>query len=362
MRAWRGSGAARQQVFTPAPPALPQALPPAEQWSELVGNTYKCDGMYLKEPPKPSTGAQGGCVANARWAVRLPTAGLTYLPVPTGAPSPTSSVCATGCVEMPGYRFYRGKTINCARYPGKFCVLGSAPPPLADQIAACNADQFCVALSTDGQLKVRRWLFWSGMGSMRCTKICSIALGQPGTRASPSPQPDPLPTSLFLQALLPPVSSWDDFPNAAPCDGLFLKIPRAGLGPYCGTAQNNTAFNGGDMQCAEQEDGKCRFPVSSVAGCCDKCHTTAGCAAFTLMWDDSLHTTGICMLKQAGANYTVAPAPDQVSAVMTPAAGALPTGAGTARVLATAGLAAAQTCLQCMAQAVPACRRTPHAQ
>lgn len=138
--------------------------------------------------------------------------------------------------------------------------------------------------------------------------------GRGGETAPPKPRH-------AAQGYLPAISAWDAFPGAQPCDGLYVKIPRAGVPSYCGVPLPATLFTGADLTCGSLPGGMCRYAVTSVAACCEKCHTTPFCGSFTLKWDDAAHTTGTCMLKQA-TGYTVSSALNHVSSVMTPAAGA----------------------------------------
>ena len=155
----------------------------------------------------------------------------------------------------------------------------------------------------------------------RSPQQCSTAL-PPVQPPRLGPPPASLP-GLPLQGFLPAVTSWDAFPNAATCDGLYFKIPRAGVPSYCGSPRASTNFTGGDLPCPGLPGGLCRYVgLPSVAACCEKCHAMTACGAFTLRWDDAAHTTGTCALKRA-TGYTATNAAGHVSAAMAPSAGAV---------------------------------------
>lgn len=82
--------------------------------------------------------------------------------------------CFAGCIaKMPGYVFHQGKTVDCSRYPDNpSCSLGPAGPQLLDMIQACNLDPKCLAVATNGQMKVRVRLPRCPMGQQTMRHWC----------------------------------------------------------------------------------------------------------------------------------------------------------------------------------------------
>ena len=199
--------AAGHLCFTPLPPrpSAMQYLPPGDQWTEWQGNDFKCDGVYLKEPAQPAVGEvparatsrQLRCVRCRRLFPHLAGADATGFP----------SVPLAGCVAMPGYRFYKSKTVDCSKYQAYKCALGFAGSgaSLAGVIEACNADEHCLAVDTSSALKVQlcgeamrfgqgqrhaaagtRWRDCSSQAPPCCAGLpaCHIRLGRVPRRAA----------------------------------------------------------------------------------------------------------------------------------------------------------------------------------
>ena len=99
------------------------------------------------------------------------------------APDRTATTAA-GCVAMPGYRFHQGKTVDCNKYPGTSCALGTAGPMLAAMIEACNSDPHCLAVATDGRLKVRGGC--EGIGGQKPATVQHCAAAGAATATGPA--------------------------------------------------------------------------------------------------------------------------------------------------------------------------------